>query len=164
MTHFNNQDSRDRSSPSVPPQTIPAQTIDSQKNIDSQIRLADQRRYEAEHREESNTLGGLLFGMLLTAVVGLGVGAYYFLNNQRPSTTTIITPAPVASPSPQVKERIIERDRLVPIPQQSSAPAPNVNVTLPNPAPAPQSAPTAQPAPEQRVPASSPAPVAPAGQ
>ncbi|PZV09918.1 MAG: hypothetical protein DCF22_17710 [Leptolyngbya sp.] len=162
MTNYNDQDSRDLPSPSVPPQT-PRQTIDPQN------RLAEQRNDEIAQRdrEDSNAFGGLLLGMLLTALVGLGVAAYYFLNNQRPNNTTIIAPNPITSPSPQVKERIIERDRLVPVPQQSSAPAPNVNVTIPNPipqqAPAARPAPAAQPAPEQRVP-EAPAPVAPAGQ
>jgi len=156
MTNFNNQDSRDVPSTDIPSTSVPAQ------NIDTQNRLAQQRNYETvqRDREDSNAFGGLLLGMLLTALVGLGVAAYYFLN-QRPSTTNIITPAnPVASPSPQVKERIIERDRIVPVPQQSSAPAPNVNVTIPNPIAPP--APVAQPAPAQRVQEPAPAPVAPA--
>ncbi|MBM0742697.1 hypothetical protein JOY44_13950 [Phormidium sp. CLA17] len=176
MTNFNKPDPRDDINPaSVPPQNIDAQN----RNIDAQNRLIEQRNSEAAQRdrEDSNTFGGLLLGMLLTALVGLGVAAYYFLN-QRPSTTNIITPAnPVTSPSPQIKERIIERDRIVPVPQQSSAPAPNVNVTIPNPipqrapaapaapaarpAPAAPAAPAAQPAPEQRVP-DAPAPVSPA--
>ncbi|MBC6434670.1 hypothetical protein FM036_30915 [Nostoc sp. HG1] len=159
MTNFNNPQPDDRPSTSVPPQ-----------NIDAQNRIAEQRNYEAAQRdrEDSNAFGGLMLGMVLTAVVGLGIAAYYFLNNQRPSTTNIITPAnPVTSPSPQVKERIIERDRIVPVPvpQQSSAPAPNVNVTIPNPvapqAPAAKPAPAAQP-PAQRVQESAPAPAAPA--
>ena len=151
MTNFNDPDPRDRPSTSVPPQNIDA------RNIEAQNRLTEQRNYETvqRDREDSNAFGGLLLGMLLTALVGLGVAAYYFLN-QRPNTTNTITPAnPVTSPSPQVKERIIERDRIVPVPQQSSAPAPNVNVTIPNPV-----APQAQPAPAQRV--QEPVPVAPA--
>jgi hypothetical protein len=159
MTNFNNPESRDRPAAPVPPQTVGTPNINNTS-------LSEQRRYEAEQRdrEDSNAFGGLLLGMLLTALVGLGVAAYYFLNN-RPATTTIITPAnPVASPSPQVKERIIERDRIVPVPQQSVAPAPNVNVTIPNPvapqAPAAQPAP-AQPAPVQRAQEPTSAPVIP---
>ncbi|MEX0270878.1 hypothetical protein AB3R30_17185 [Leptolyngbyaceae cyanobacterium UHCC 1019] len=161
MTNFNKPGSGDRLSSSVPPQSVSSQSIDTQ-NIEAQSRLTEQRNYEAAQRdrEDSNAFGGLLLGMLLTALVGLGVAAYYFLNNQRPNTTNIITPAnPVTSPSPQVKERIIERDRIVPVPQQSAAPAPNVNVTIPNPV-APQ-APAAQPAPEQRVQETTPDPVTP---
>lgn len=164
MTNFKNPDPGDDVSPKSTPPSVPPQTIETQN------RLAEQRNYEAARRDrdDSNAFGGLLFGILLTALVGLGVAAYYFLNNQRPSTTNIITPAsPATSPSPQIKERIIERDRIVPVPQQQSTPAPNVNVIIPNPAPqqAPveKPAPAQQPAPEQRVPETSPAP-APVGQ
>lgn len=168
MTNINNPDPRDNLSPKSTPSSVPPQ------NIDTQNRLIEQRNYEAAQRDrdDSNAFGGLLFGILLTALVGLGVAAYYFLNNQRPSTTNIITPAnPVTSPSPQIKERIIERDRIVPVPQQSPAPAPNVNVIVPNPVapkapaakpvPAAPSAPAVQPVPEQRAPEAAPAPVAP---
>lgn len=159
MTNLKNPDPRDDVSPKLTPASVPPHTIDTQN------KLAEQRNYEAAQRDrdDSSTFGGLLFGILLTALVGLGVAAYYFLNNPRPSTTNIITPVnPVTSPSPQIKERIIERDRIVPVPQQQSTPAPNVNVIIPNPAPqqAPvaKPAPALQPAPAQRVPETSPAP------
>jgi hypothetical protein len=120
-------------------------------------RTIEQQRYEADQqiRDNDNAGRGLLLGILLTGLVALTAGAFYFLNQRdrtpTPVNRTIIVPttapstSPSPSPSPEVRERIIERDRVVPVPQESApAPAPKINITVPKPAaPAPtQSAPT----------------------
>jgi hypothetical protein len=117
----------------------------------------DAERYRAERYNEElrNAEGngaatGLMTGLLLAALAGLGLGAYLFFNEQnRPRTVvpSVVSPSPASSPSPQIQERIIERDRLVPVPQPV-APPPDVNITVPS---APQ-APSAQTAPSQPAP------------
>ncbi len=103
-------------------------------------------------RDENNTANGFLIGILLTGLVLGGAALAYFATqrNLTPATQrTIIVPSASPSPSPEVKERVIERDRIVPVPQpQQSAPtvipAPNVTIEAPKPspvAPAPQASP-----------------------
>ncbi|MDX2239823.1 MAG: hypothetical protein NW224_03975 [Leptolyngbyaceae cyanobacterium bins.302] len=110
-----------------------------------------ERRNNAERRayEEESAASGIIFGLLLASLVGLGLGTYFFLNgqNRAPQVEPNVTnPVPSPSQPPEVRERIIERDRVVPVPQQAPS-APDVNVTIPNPAPAPETRVT-QPAPE----------------
>jgi hypothetical protein len=122
-------------------------------------------------RDNDNAARGLLLGVIATSVLGLIIGTLFFLNQREESPAPIapiIVPnrsvAPAASPSPspttKTETRIIERDRVVPVPAPQApapqapapqapapaaptvniapAPAPNVNVTVPNnPAPAP---------------------------
>lgn len=125
----------------------------------------EQRRYEVDQevRDNDNAARGLLLGILLTGAVGLATAAYFLSQrndpNPAPASQTIVVPKASPSPqqSPQVRERVIERDRVVPVPQQAPAAAPDVNITVPRPAPqapASQSAPT-QPAPTQSSPQSS---------
>lgn len=114
-------------------------------------------RYQAERyneelraREGDGAATGLMTGLLLAALVALGAGAFFFFNQQnRPRTVvpTVIAPSASPSPSPKVQERIIERDRIVPVPQ-TVAPPPDVNITVP---PA-QQAPSTRSAPTQQAP------------
>lgn len=126
-----------------------------------QGRAVEQHRnaVNQEIRDNDNAGRGLLVGIILTSLVGLTAGGLYLLNqsNQTPTTIdrTIVVPkaAPAPSQSPQVRERVIERERVVPVPQQPQpAAVPNVNVTVPQ-----QSAPTqsAPAAPTQSAPAQS---------
>lgn len=120
-----------------------------------QGRAVEQHRYEVnqEIRDNDNASRGLLLGILLTSLVAIGLGSYFWLNQRNrteaPVNRTIVVPTTAPSPSvspspsPEVRERVIERDRIVPVPQ-SPAPAPNVNVTVPQPR---QSAPQTAPAP-----------------
>ncbi|MBD2343722.1 hypothetical protein H6G18_06125 [Anabaena subtropica FACHB-260] len=102
-----------------------------------------ERNYQADRANE-NTATGLIFGIVLTSLVGLTAGALWYFNqnnNAVDSTAPVETPLPVnASPnlSPQPQQTtIIERTREVPvvIPQQEVPPAtnsqPQVNVTVP---------------------------------
>ncbi len=122
-----------------------------------QGRAVEQHRYEANQqvRDNDNAGRGLLVGLILAGTAALVGGGLYLLNqsNQTPApvNSTIVVPggaaSPKASPSPEVRERVIERDRIVPVPQAPTE-APKVNITLPqSPAPATQSAPATQPAP-----------------
>jgi hypothetical protein len=102
------------------------------------------QRGNLAERDNENAANGLILGILLTSLVGLIAGAFWYFNqNNVPvdSTAPVETPLPAsASPSilPQPQQTtIIERTREVPvvIPQQqvppSSVPAPQVNVTIP---------------------------------
>lgn len=112
-------------------------------------RVAEERRNAdlQEVRDNDNAARGLLLGILLTSLIGIPLAALFYLTQRdqtpAPINRTIVVPSPAPSQSPQVQERIIERDRVVPIPQ---APAPRVDVTIPNPAPQ-QQAPASQAAP-----------------
>ncbi len=126
-----------------------------------QGRAVEQHRHEANQqvRDNDNAGRGLLIGLILAGTAAIVGGALYLLNqsNQTPAPVnrTIVVPgaaaSPSVSPSPEVRERVIERDRIVPVPQ-----APNVNITIPQPsAPATQVAPAAQPSSQPTTPKSS---------
>lgn len=181
MTNFNNQDLHNRA-------TTSNQNASNQTGFSNQADLADgmtrrpathnqtdyqdgywqgrysERRHNIDRRvaEDEGAASGIIFGLLLASLVGLGLGTYFFLNEQNRTPRVIpnvTVPVPSPSQSPEVRERIIERDRVVPVPQ----PAPDVNVTIPNPVPAPESRatqPTSEAAPGT---VQEPAPVQPSG-
>jgi hypothetical protein len=115
-----------------------------------QGRVAERRTYEENLRvrDDNSASRGLLLGILLTSLLGLTVGALYFVNQQ---SQTPVIPVPVpAEPqdtetdtetnNTEVRERIIERTReFVPVPQPQ-APAPQQPAAEPAPvqAPAPE--------------------------
>jgi len=126
-----------------------------------QGRAVEQHRHEANQqvRDNDNAGRGLLIGLILAGTAAIVGGALYLLNqsNQTPAPVnrTIVVPgaaaSPSVSPSPEVRERVIERDRVVPVPQ-----APSVNITIPQPsAPATQVSPAAQPSSQPTTPKSS---------
>ncbi|KAM3098509.1 hypothetical protein ACKFKG_05625 [Phormidesmis sp. 146-35] len=51
-------------------------------------------------RNSGNGLRGFLYGILFTALIGIGGAAYFFLNQRRPAATEVVTP-PTAAVSPQ---------------------------------------------------------------
>lgn len=116
----------------------------------NQGRVVERQRYEAvqQTRDENNTANGLLIGILLTGLVLGGAALAYFVTqrDRTPIQRTLVLPSVSPSPSPEVKERVIERDRVVPVPQpQQSAPtiipAPNIKIETPS-SPAPQASPS----------------------
>jgi hypothetical protein len=102
----------------------------------TQGRLSQQRIDATNQaiRDNDSAGRGLLLGILVTALAAFAVGMVFLLNqrNQNPVPTIIQRITPNASPSPtqspQVRERIIERDRVVPVPQNEP---PQVNITVP---------------------------------
>ncbi len=127
-----------------------------------------ERRYQQANlaeRDNTNAANGLLIGVILTSLVTLGVGAFWYFNQRNNAAvdngTPVVVPVPVpnsaspspaASQSPQSRTTIIERTREVPvvIPQQQapapSAPTqPNINITVPSQRPAAEKAPTTSP-------------------
>jgi len=170
MTNFNNQDFRDRAA--NPNQTNASNQAELSDGLTQRSAAHNQATYQdgyvqgryTEQRnsanqraaEEEGTANGLIFGLLLAALAGLGLGTYFYLTGQNRTpqvAPTVTNPAPTTSPSPQVRERIIERDRVVPVPQQAPT-QPQVNITVPNstpesravqPAPQPQTAPQTAP-------------------
>ncbi|MEO0374579.1 MAG: hypothetical protein AAF329_08140 [Cyanobacteria bacterium P01_A01_bin.17] len=126
---------------------------EAQRDLDRRLR----------ERDSENTSRGLLIGVLATAVVGLGILAW-FLSTQRDSPTVAPVPVPVpdtqASPSPSpvppdVNVNITE-------PPVETAPPPEINTEVTVPSPAVQPSPESQPAPVEENPApeatSSPSP------
>ncbi|QLE55935.1 hypothetical protein [Nostoc sp. TCL26-01] len=103
------------------------------------------QRANLAERDNENAANGLILGILLTSLVGLIAGAFWYFNqNNAPvdSTAPVETPLPASatpsiSPQPQ-QTTIIERTREVPvvIPQQQVPPTtvpspPQINVTVP---------------------------------
>lgn len=101
-----------------------------------------ERNYQAD-RDNENTATGLIFGIVLTSLVGLMAGALWYFNQNNAavdSTAPVETPvtaSPSLSPQPQ-QTTIIERTREVPVivPQQQVTPTPTnsppqVNITVP---------------------------------
>jgi hypothetical protein len=101
-----------------------------------------ERNYQAD-RDNENTSTGLIFGIVLTSLVGLMAGALWYFNQNNAavdSTAPVETPvtaSPSLSPQPQ-QTTIIERTREVPVvvPQQQVTPTPTysppqVNITVP---------------------------------
>jgi hypothetical protein len=125
-----------------------------------------ERRYQQANlaeRDNSNTANGLLLGVILTSLVTLGVGAFWYFNQRNNPVVNKVSPvilpvpasaspSPAAIQSPPPRTTIIERTREVPvlIPQQQapvrSAPTqPNINITVPPQQPTTQTAPTTSP-------------------
>lgn len=121
-----------------------------------QGRYAENRDHEIRSRADENAANGILFGLLLASLVGLGAGAYYFLNQQNRTpdvvVPNVVVPKPSPTQPPEVRERVIERDRIVPVPQQAPQ-APEVNITVPNSAPETQTTQPTQTAPQSTAPA-----------
>lgn len=133
-------------------------------NLPERDREIDNQRLRRDNqivRENNSASNGLMVGILLTSLIGLGLGAFFLFNRG------VDSPAPAGGPT------IIERTREVPVPQPQAPdvkppdinitvpkveapPAPDVNVTIPSPA--------APPVPDVNVtipsPAASPAPAA----
>ena len=96
-------------------------------------------------RETDTAARGLLLGIILTSLIGLALGAVYYLNqrNEAPNPAVAPTTAPRAiEPSPaEAPIRSTEREttiieRAIPVPQpadpQPSSPT-NIDITVPNP-------------------------------
>lgn len=105
-----------------------------------------EQNYQAD-RDNENTATGLIFGIVLTSLVGLIAGAFWYFNQNNAtvdSTTPVETPLPAATASPSISPQpqqttIIERTREVPVvvPQQQAPSvtlppsSPEINVTVP---------------------------------
>jgi hypothetical protein len=104
-----------------------------------------ERDYQAD-RDNENTATGLIFGIVLTSLVALIAGAFWYFNRDNSTVDTVTpveTPLPTATASPSLSPQpqqttIIERTREVPVvvPQQQVTPSPTnsppqVNITVP---------------------------------
>lgn len=109
-------------------------------------------------RENDTAARGLLLGIILTSLIGLAVGAVYYLNQRNEAVEPAVTPttAPRAiEPSPAPTPiRSTEREttiieRAIPVPQPSAEERPatptNIDITVPTP--------PSQPAPTETKPA-----------
>lgn len=169
MTNFNHPDSRDRGVPAHPDPahqtaaanqselsagrnqrpTTPHSTVNQdasywQGRYSERNTLARQRA-----AEEEGAASGVIFGILLASLASLALGTYFYLNGQNrtpPIAPNSANPSPAPVQSPQIRERVIERDRIVPVPQPAPD-TPDVNITIPSPAPAPATTNTMSPAP-----------------
>jgi len=168
MTNPNNRDLRDRpiaANPNAVNRTPVSNQADLADGIVERPAARNQTAYQdgywqgrysernnlAQRRadEEEGVASGVIFGILLASLFGLGLGTYFYLTGQNRTpevAPNVVNPSPSPAQPPEVRERIIERDRVVPVPQQAPD-TPDVNITLPN-----------QPAPESRVTQPAPAP------
>ena len=164
---YSNKPNRDELSDSMAKRK-PAYPQNAYHNGYQNGRVAERRVANVEERvrtrEGESAANGLFVGMILTALVGLGFGLFYFLN-YKPEAPVVVpnVTAPQASPSPNQPENrttVIERDRIVPVPQTNSAP--DVNIQLPNPSNTTSSPSSneAQPAPAQPQPTTTASPEA----
>lgn len=123
-------------------------------------RRDDERLFVDQQRARDNDSAarGLLMGVIIASLLGLGILAWYLLNqrDEQPiqqiivpeNTTSPTPPAPPAPdvditiPSPQQSQAPAaapDVDITIPSPQQSQAPAPDINNNITVPSPAPQS-------------------------
>lgn len=134
-----------------------------------QGRVSERRHQEdvLVQRDNENAGRGLLVGILLTSLIGLTLGAVWFVNQTNKEATQatppVIIPTQPRDPSPEAssapqKETIIERTRdvLVPIPQQQ-APSPAPQSQAPSPAPQQNTNTTSNSAPQQPATETTPA-------
>lgn len=99
----------------------------------SQRQIPDPRLQEAalRARENDGLARGLLLGVVLMSLIGLVAGVLFFLTEQNRQTVPIVpAPAGVEPEAPEIptntnteiRERVIERTEIVPVPQQEQAP------------------------------------------
>jgi len=118
-------------------------------------------------RDNDNSARGLFLGIILSSLVALGAGTFYYLSQRDGASTPATAPVPQQTEAEPAPTRTIERERtlierVIPAPQDTSGeqeqpaaepapaePAPNINITVPNsqtqeaPAEQPPSAPAA---------------------
>jgi len=96
---------------------------------------------EQRARDNDSAARGLLMGVIIASLLGLGILAWYLLNQRQEPIQQIIVPENTTSPTPPAPPAP-DVDITVPSPQQSQAPAPDVDITVPSPqqsqAPAPE--------------------------
>lgn len=178
MTYPNEPDSPRREpypnpdEPVVRPNSHQEGYVEAQKVDDGRLFVEEQRV-----RDNDNAARGMLIGIIVASLLGLGVLAWYFLNQREAPVQQIIvpqrtSPSPQASPSTPPDVNIIvpsgqpaqapepapdvDNNITVPSAQPSQAPEPapeiNNNVTIPTPA---AESPSSQPeAPAAETPAS----------
>jgi hypothetical protein len=92
------------------------------------------RARENEVREDERANNGLLLGILILAVLGLGIGAYFlWASNRKPTTIVLPSASPTAPNNSNTNPQSAPREReIVPVPVQPSnrttivvPPAPN---------------------------------------
>ncbi|MEH1998188.1 MAG: hypothetical protein V7L00_05470 [Nostoc sp.] len=138
-------------------------------------------------RDNNNTSGGLVLGIIVTSVLALVIGGVWYFSQQNNAPVNNIVPIavpvpsksnPTPSASPQPRTTIIERTREipvavpvpVPVPQQQVTPPPaprqpNINITIPPQQPAAEKAPVTQPTPKAvQTPTTSPTSITPTPQ
>lgn len=86
-------------------------------------------------RENNAASSGLTLGIVLTSIVGLAAGVFFFMNQgtdtKSPQQTTIIERTKEAAPVPQQKAPDVN----ITAPSPAEVKLPDVNVNVPNPAP-----------------------------
>jgi hypothetical protein len=91
-------------------------------------RVEEDRLYiDRSARDNENAARGLLVGIIAACLVGLGLVAWYLLNQR--------------DEQPQVQPVIVPQQQSPSSPPQSSQSPPDINITVPNASPVPQSPP-----------------------
>ena len=120
------------------------------RDRDREIYNQELRRENQIARENNSAASGLMTGILLTSLLGLGLGAFFLFNrgadNSAPAgnQTIIERTQEIPVPQPQAPD-VKPPDVNITLPKVEAPPAPDVNVSIPSPA-VPQ-APAAETAP-----------------
>jgi hypothetical protein len=174
MTNFNPRNNDPNERPLTTRRVDPDEVNYEEGYVDGRVSEQIDRDLTVRAVEEERANNGLLLGILLLALVGLGVGAYFLWARDRRPTTIVVPPSSPAAPqqnaprevapaqpstrttivvpqapNPQNEKTIIERERtreVVPAPANPpQEQAPDVNVNVTQ--PTPQAPPSASPAP-----------------
>ncbi|TVP66125.1 MAG: hypothetical protein EA343_01895 [Nodularia sp. (in: Bacteria)] len=106
-------------------------------------------------RDENNTIGGLLLGIIVTSLLSMIIGGVWYFNQSNKAAVENTVPSdssPTTSPSSPPQTTIIEKTRevpvFVPVPQQqvitpSTPRQPDINITVPPQQPAAEKTPSA---------------------
>ncbi|MBW4623140.1 MAG: hypothetical protein KME17_27755 [Cyanosarcina radialis HA8281-LM2] len=133
MTNFNprNNDSTER--PLTTRRVDPDEVNYEEGYVDGRISEQTDRDLMVREVEEERANNGLLLGILLLALVGLGVGAYFLWARDRRPTTIVVPQSSPAAPSNQ-QNAPRERELVpVPVPAQPSTRTTIVVPQAPNP-------------------------------
>jgi hypothetical protein len=94
----------------------------------SQKNYEDRQEIVSRERENSSAANGLLVGILIASLIGLRIGAWYFLaGNKKPATIIVPGSAPTSTNNPTIIERTTERTKEVPV-----QPPSNTTIVVPN--------------------------------
>jgi hypothetical protein len=125
--------------------------ITGQVKSEQQQRDLDRIRYENQTtRESESAASGLLTGIILTALIGSGIAAY-FLISQAQKIPVVKSTTPQIQKETKVIEKTTDRVREVSPPAVPNVAVPNVEVTVPSPVqPSGTTQPTQAPPPAEK--------------
>jgi hypothetical protein len=104
--------------------------------VDGRVSGTNLKNEALEARDQANSAGGLVLGLIIASLLGLGGLAYYLWGRTPAPNSVIVVPGPASSQQPSKQTTIIEKTNTIervpapaaaPTPQQT---APNVNLRV----------------------------------